>query len=432
MPLYIVFRHRQIRFLGELMKIALTTRNLGKGGIATFNLSLGKRLLQAGHEVTIVTSEHGRRWSELDGRGLKGDCLPVRRWHSVASYSAHLAEYFARGRFDIIVTNIGGRDWFGQLCLHRLPDHVPALTVLHNDVRGVYNLAAVAALSWNCAVGVGPKVQQVAAERLAPRPVLCIPNGIDVPTETQLRARPGWNLPLRLLYVGRLVGQQKGLLRLPAIVAECRRRGLDVRLTVIGDGEDRQSLEQAFAAADVTDWVEMRGFQPNPIALEAMREHHLLLLPSNREGLAIAPLEAQANGCVPIVSRLPGSSDVGVEEGVTGLLVQADDIGGYVDGIASFADAACWQAFSTAAAARARRLFSSEAMAGQYVRLFEELRQGKYPLPTPRSVLRQQGYSPFTWTDRLRLAGIHFIWRNHPKLAGVRSRVVRLRRKGIG
>jgi hypothetical protein len=46
-------------------------------------------------------------------------------------------------------------------------------------------------------------------------------------------------------------------------------------------------------------------------------------------------------------------------------------------------------------------LFSSEAMAGQYVRLFEELRQGKYPLPTPRSVLRQQGYSPFSWKDYL-------------------------------
>jgi glycosyltransferase involved in cell wall biosynthesis len=401
------------------MKIALPHVFLYMGGITTFIIHLGKILLQAGHDVTVVTSEHSQRQFELERQGLKSHRLPVRRWDSVISYSGYLAEYLTHGGFDLIVTNIGFYDRFSQLCLHQLPDHIPTLAVLHNDREAIYNLAARSSPSWNCAVGVSPRVQQVAAERLAPRPVLCIPNGIDVPTETQLRARSGWDLPLRLLYVGRLENRQKGILRLPAIVAECRRRGLDVRLTVIGDGEDRRRLEQAFAAAKLTDWVDVRGFQPNPIALEAMQQHHMLLLPSNGEGLAIAPLEAQANGCVPIVSRLPGSSDVGVDAGVTGLLVQADDIGGYVDAIASFADAARWQAFSTAAAARARRLFSSEAMAGQYVRLFAELRQGKYPLPTHRSVLRQQGYSPFSRMD-------------HLPLAGIRNRLGRLRRRIVG
>jgi len=43
------------------------------------------------------------------------------------------------------------------------------------------------------------------------------------------------------------------------------------------------------------------------------------------EGLGLVLLEVQANGCVPVATKLPGISDYAVEEGVTGLLTPEGD-----------------------------------------------------------------------------------------------------------
>jgi glycosyltransferase involved in cell wall biosynthesis len=55
------------------------------------------------------------------------------------------------------------------------------------------------------------------------------------------------------------------------------------------------------------------------------RAADLFSLPSAREGLPIALLEAMATGLACVASRLPGSTDTIVEEGVNGQLVPSGD-----------------------------------------------------------------------------------------------------------
>jgi len=98
-------------------------------------------------------------------------------------------------------------------------------------------------------------------------------------------------------------------------------------------------------------------------------------------------LETQANGCVPVASRLPGVTDFTIEEGVTGLLAEVENPDSFAEQIVTLADPERWHRFSRAGVARTRRLFSLEEMEREYGELLKELHQGIYALSTLRSRL---------------------------------------------
>jgi glycosyltransferase involved in cell wall biosynthesis len=382
------------------MKIAIFVQEMTVGGVSTFILNLSRLLYHAGHDVTVITLDKGEWGTQLTEIGVKVHCLKPKSWTVMRYQASRLADYLSEQQFDLFMVNLGGQR-LPMVALHYLCDRLPILVALHGDQPVVYDLATVNLTTWNCAVGVSPKVQQVAAARLNPKPVHCILYGIDLPTPKQLATRQSWALPLRLLFVGRLYDCEKGIFRLPAIVAGCRAKKLAVRLTVIGDGPDYTHLSRLFVEQGVADWVEMQGFQANTVVTEQMRSHHLLLLPSNTEALGIVVQEAQANGCVPIASRMAGVTDITIADGLTGRLVEATDIAGFVAAIATFTSAEVWTAYSQAAIAHAHQTYGLEIMRDRYLTLFAELHQGAYPLPLARSTFRQQGGSPFTWADYL-------------------------------
>lgn len=371
------------------------------GGIATFVLNLCHHLGQAGHEVVVITQQPGLWWPRLAEIGVHGYCLPHRRWDSVRHAARRIAAYMAAQRVDLLLVNIGIDNRLPMLALHLLPDSLPVALALHNDRPEVYDLAATNCEAWNCAVGVGPKVYQAALTRFPQKNIRCIPYGIALPTAEQIGERIDWSAPLRLLFVGRLDDGQKGILRLPAILAACRSQGQAVQLTVIGDGPDQAQLMQACTASGVAELVTVMGFRPGDAVTAQMRGHHLLLLPSNYEGLPIVVLEAQANGCVPIASRLPGITDAQITDSVTGMLVEPTDVAGFAAAIRMFQNVDHWRSCCQSAIAHARRHYSIEHMGEQYLALFDTLMRGADALPVPRATLRKQGATSFSRWDYL-------------------------------
>jgi glycosyltransferase involved in cell wall biosynthesis len=383
------------------MKIALFAGGMGVGGVTTYVLDLGRYLLDAGHQITVVACEPGAWWPRLAERRIPGALLPPGRWESTAQHVRRLARHFGAGGYDVVFLNNGLGVRPAMLGLHRWPDSIAAIPVLHNDLARVYAHAQINRAAWNIAVAVSPKVGRTAAALMPDKRIETILYGIAMPTAQQLAARAAWELPLRLLFVGSLVDAHKGVLRLPAILAGCRAGAIPVRLTIIGAGPDRERLEADFTRQGVIDCVELRGQQPLEAVHQAMRDHHLLLMPSNYEGLPMVSLEAQANGCVPVASYLPGIMDLAVEAGVSGYLVGADDIAGYVASIAKLADERCWSACSQAAVKRAADLFSVSVMGARYLELLEQVAAGDYRLPVPRSLLREQDAPPLSPKDLL-------------------------------
>ena len=383
------------------MKILLALDEMSPGGGPKFMMNLGRHLVAAGHDVTVWAERQGEWWPELAGLGVSTDRLPLNPNDSLAYRAGRLAAHWNSQRFDVVFVNASGFNRLSQCACHLLSDDIAVAYVLHGDWRDLYDLAEIDVRAWNCAVGVSPAVRKGAAARFPAKPVVRIDNGIEMPTAAELQSRRAWELPLRLLFVARLIDSHKGVFRLPAILAACRARGLPVTLSVIGDGPDGRRLAQLFAKEGVSDLVTMMGMQPPWSIAAAMRDHHVFVFPTNTEGMPLVVLEAQANGCVPVVTLLPGITDVAVEDRVSGRLMALNNIEQCVDHIADMMNRDVWQRHSDAAMARTERLFSFAVIGRQYESLAAALARGEHPIQRPYNRSKSLEDVPFIWQDHL-------------------------------
>jgi glycosyltransferase involved in cell wall biosynthesis len=376
-----------------MARIGIVQPQPGAYGVGTFGRTLRAYLMAVGHDVRIFAAKSGPVASQSDREIVRTLSKPRQTVHE---FVGRLDDEVRQEALDVLVVSLGRGLIPAARELARLPDSVKLLFVAHNSRTDIYEVFARTQGLWNVAVGVGPNVVNQIQARVPDRPVQLIGYGVRLPRDAEVAGRRGWSQPLRLLYVGRINIEQKNVCLLPAILAGCRRRGLDVSLTVVGDGSERPAFEQACVEHGVTDLVEMRGLQPQAAVYAAMREHHVLLLPSNREGQPLVLLESQINGCVPVASRLAGVIDAVVAEGETGELATPGVAEEFVDKIALLQDEAVWRARSAAAMKNADA-FSEATMGKKYLRIIEDLLAGKYDLPRPR----RDACPPSPWTTVL-------------------------------
>ncbi len=117
---------------------------------------------------------------------------------------------------------------------------------------------------------------------------------------------------------------QKGLLLIPSAVAALKDEFPGLKVVLIGDGEERASLEAEIARNGVAGMIELRGWQSNIEVRNALVESRALLLPSFAEGLPVVIMEAFALGRPVISTYIAGIPEL-VDESC-GWLAPAGDV----------------------------------------------------------------------------------------------------------
>ena len=154
----------------------------------------------------------------------------------------------------------------------------------------------------------------VPAERLA-----FVPNPVEIPAVSPATAREK-----RLLAVGRL-HRQKGLDILLDAFAMIVAHHPDWRLSVAGEGPEREALADRATTLSIDSQVDWHGLVADPH--ECYRRAAIFALPSRYEGTPNVLLEAMAHGLAVVVSNAsPGPLEL-VTDGVSGLVVPAEDAG---------------------------------------------------------------------------------------------------------
>jgi glycosyltransferase involved in cell wall biosynthesis len=117
-------------------------------------------------------------------------------------------------------------------------------------------------------------------------------------------------LPLRLVYVGRLV-ESKGLFEAVAALQQLRRQGRQFTFLIAGVGQDDSRLRQAVKDAGIEECTQFLGGVFGDAKKRLWLDSDVFLFPTSHfEGLPYALLEAMAAGCVPIVTPIAAIPDV--------------------------------------------------------------------------------------------------------------------------
>jgi glycosyltransferase involved in cell wall biosynthesis len=196
-------------------------------------------------------------------------------------------------------------------------------------------------------------------------------------------------LPLKAVFLGRLV-PYKGADMLLDAAADFLSAGT-LRLDILGDGPERQSLEAQVRRLGIEAAVTFTGWVNHKTLGERLRQVDLLTFPSVHEFGGAVVLEAMASGAVPIVVGYGGPAELATA--ATGIVLPLSDRAGTVASLRAAlarltADPSQIPPMSARATRRALALFSWDNKARQTLEVWRwvlGLRPDKPDLPLPLS-----------------------------------------------
>jgi len=149
--------------------------------------------------------------------------------------------------------------------------------------------------------------------------VVVLPLGVDVDAFRPKAREREPEGPFRLLSVGRL-SAPKGYPMLIEAVVLLRGRGRNVRLTLVGDGPERDTLEKLIALRAVGDAVRLAGACNHDRLADYYDASDAFVLSSFLEGVPVVLMEAMAMELPCVATWITGIPEL-IDQGVEGLLV---------------------------------------------------------------------------------------------------------------
>ena len=177
---------------------------------------------------------------------------------------------------------------------------------------------------------------------------------------------------IKLLWCARM-SEVKQPLRALDILSSLLENGRDVHLTMIGDGELRTSVEAAIAVNNLSEHVNLLGWQSQDQVIENMQRSDLFLMTSNHgEGWGLVVNEALSHGCAVIANEALGSAKYLIQHDVSGLLYSDDRMPDLHERLAD-KDAQSIKAMGNAAYRSMHEMWSAELAAQRTIALSQAL-----------------------------------------------------------
>lgn len=313
------------------MRIAILnwrdTRNPEGGGSEVYIEQIAQRLVERGHEVTLLCAAHERGPEQEWVEGVR----VLRAGSKLTVYSRARARLRSGelGPLDVIVDTQNGIGFLAPWATR-----TPVVVLVHHVHREQWPVVydpVRARVGWWIESRLAPRVyrerQYVAVSEATRRDLV----GLGIPASriavihngTTMRIGPAHTPPdaaPRILVLGRLVPHKR--VEHVLLAAKALRHDVPgLTVAVVGDGWWAQDLRAAAREIGVDDIVEFTGHVDEREKERQIERAWVLALPSLKEGWGLVVMEAAAKGVPTVAYREAGGVTESVHEGVSGLIV---------------------------------------------------------------------------------------------------------------
>jgi glycosyltransferase involved in cell wall biosynthesis len=356
---------RSSRVPEQRTKVLRVIARLNMGGPALHVAYLASGLREHGYDTTLVAGSLARGEDSMEFvadelgvkverlRGLRRDISPIRDVLAVL----RLAQLIRRERPTILHTHTAKAGAVGRLAALVSGDARPPIVVhtFHGHVlRGYFGplrtlgfrlLERWLARGTDALVAVSPEVRDdLVRLGVAPREKFTVVR-LGIELEERLGgASNGRDETRRVLGIGPerftvgWIGRMTGVKRTGDVLLafkELRERGVDAVLCMVGDGPEREQVEQRAHDLGIMRDTLFLGYQENVAPFYSAFD--AMILPSGNEGTPVSAMESLAAGRPVVATRVGGVPDV-VRDGEDGFLVELGDVRELAGALARLAD----------------------------------------------------------------------------------------------
>jgi glycosyltransferase involved in cell wall biosynthesis len=372
---------------GPALHVAYLAAGLRERGYDT--MLVAGSLARGEDSMEFVADELGVKVERLPG--LRRDISPVRDVLAVLG----LAQLIRRERPTILHTHTAKAGAVGRMAALFAGDARPPIVVhtFHGHVlRGYFGplrtlgfrlLERWLARGTDALVAVSPEVRDdLVRLGVAPREKFTVVR-LGIELEERLGGRNGRDETRRVLgipperftvgWMGRMTGVKRTGDVLLAF-KQLRERGVDACLCMVGDGPERDQLEQRAHALGIMRDTLFLGYQEDVARFYAAFD--AMILPSGNEGTPVSAIESLAAGRPVVATRVGGVPDV-VRDGEDGFLVELGDVPELADALARLAaDPELRARMGEAGRARVVPRYAVERLVDDVDRLYRSLLAG--------------------------------------------------------
>jgi glycosyltransferase involved in cell wall biosynthesis len=354
--------------MGKKIKIIYVIDGLIIGGAQVFLVDLIELLNKNLFDIKVVTIiEKGILAEELEKIGI--EVVHLQKKGRLGLWLVlQLIKFLRREKPDIVHTHLFGGDTWGRTAaiLARVP---VIISTEHNTnldegwtkrkVKKFFSFFTKKIV----AVSEAVRNYSVAVDHIKAKKITVIPNGIDISQFADITEKKFSNPPV-IGVIGRLEPQKGHEYLFEALNLI---KAIPWVLWVVGDGSLKNELERLAKDLSLRERIIFLGARKN--IPEILSQVDIFVMPSLWEGLGLALLEAAAAGKPVVASRVGGVPEI-IENGKTGILVEAKNVKSLADGLEHVL---LGENEAAEMGQRARAAVAEKFSAGKMIGLYEKL-----------------------------------------------------------
>ena len=380
------------------------------GGPFVWAQRMPLEFIKLGHDVSVKLFNWNHIGNgKLSGFFKKNDIAFSERQILYTQDSVEwLLKLYKKEKPDIVIISLGVHSYYTTKWLKKAG--IPVIGVIRSDDDYYHKIIDHFVFGKNkYRVSAMVSVSRYLTESIVSRKpnnvrTYTIPSGTVIPDYLPKKD----NKTFRIIYVGRIVQEQKRIIELTQGFVKVSQMYNQIEALIVGGGPQEKEINRLITKNNKHN-VRFLGHKENTEVIKLLQSSHAIVLMSDYEGNPTALMEAMACGCVPVCVNMKSGIPELIIHNKTGLLIHNRDTDFYNEVNNLMKDMKLLDRLSLNAKSHIKKYFSIHLSAIKWQKVFNDLKADckQKSIIIPKNIVLPKTINGFNERDK-RKPGFNF------------------------